>query len=371
MSSKYKLEFTLKQHTPIIHFQSDQPGATLRSTELKPKLDNFIRDDLKDIDRTLYEKYKNLITNEYYFPSDKGSSVYKIHISASKIKEIEYKTYIKKENISDTRQIGSYFGDLKAIQNSSIKITIKSLIPNMNELISEALKHVLIYENFGTRQTKGFGSFSLDIDQEQYEKILKKKHPIFYKRTSNEPLKTINNDYQILKSGRNKPYTKSKLFEYMCNNKIRWEKKMIKTRMQENFPAVYKELKYEHPPVTCNKNDRTYQYQYIRALLGTAEQNEYLKRDDNHSKDKIYIEIISLDNVQRYKSPITYKVFNNTIYVLPNPSKTIEGKRFDFRIKGQRQNLNDTPVTVPLDFNLVDFLDSTLTKDFGYQRIEA
>lgn len=26
----------LKQHTPIIHFQWDQKGATLRATELKP-----------------------------------------------------------------------------------------------------------------------------------------------------------------------------------------------------------------------------------------------------------------------------------------------------------------------------------------------
>ena len=38
----YRLEFTLKQHTPLIHFQQDQEGATLRATEVKPKLDRFI-----------------------------------------------------------------------------------------------------------------------------------------------------------------------------------------------------------------------------------------------------------------------------------------------------------------------------------------
>ena len=38
----YKLAFTLKQHTPLIHFQHDQEGATLRATEVKPKLDRFI-----------------------------------------------------------------------------------------------------------------------------------------------------------------------------------------------------------------------------------------------------------------------------------------------------------------------------------------
>jgi len=40
--SKFKVEFTLKQHTPMIHFQADQSGATLRATELKPKLDRFL-----------------------------------------------------------------------------------------------------------------------------------------------------------------------------------------------------------------------------------------------------------------------------------------------------------------------------------------
>ena len=29
----YKPEFTLKQHTPIIHFQHDQEGATIREYE--------------------------------------------------------------------------------------------------------------------------------------------------------------------------------------------------------------------------------------------------------------------------------------------------------------------------------------------------
>jgi len=45
--SKYKLCFKLKQHTPIIHFQADQKGATLRASELKPKLDRFLIDKLK------------------------------------------------------------------------------------------------------------------------------------------------------------------------------------------------------------------------------------------------------------------------------------------------------------------------------------
>ena len=45
--SNFKLTFKLKQHTPLIHFQHDQTGATLRATELKPKLDRFLVEKFK------------------------------------------------------------------------------------------------------------------------------------------------------------------------------------------------------------------------------------------------------------------------------------------------------------------------------------
>lgn len=38
----HTLKVTLKQHTPLIHFQHDQDGATLRASEVKPKLDRYI-----------------------------------------------------------------------------------------------------------------------------------------------------------------------------------------------------------------------------------------------------------------------------------------------------------------------------------------
>lgn len=67
--SKFKVEFTLKQHTPIIHFQSDQSGATLRATELKPKFDRFLISQFKkeNID------FKNFLINQ-----DKYALNYKI-----------------------------------------------------------------------------------------------------------------------------------------------------------------------------------------------------------------------------------------------------------------------------------------------------
>ena len=37
-----KLELKLRAQTPLIHFQHAQVGATLRASEVKPKLDKFI-----------------------------------------------------------------------------------------------------------------------------------------------------------------------------------------------------------------------------------------------------------------------------------------------------------------------------------------
>ena len=42
MNYSFQKIYTLIAQTPIIHFQHDQAGATLRATEVKPKLDKYL-----------------------------------------------------------------------------------------------------------------------------------------------------------------------------------------------------------------------------------------------------------------------------------------------------------------------------------------
>ncbi len=42
MKLKNRIDLTLKQITPMLHFQSQQAGACLRASEVKPKLDRFV-----------------------------------------------------------------------------------------------------------------------------------------------------------------------------------------------------------------------------------------------------------------------------------------------------------------------------------------
>ena len=43
---KFKLELRLEAQMPMVHFQSQMAGATIRASEVKPKLDRFILEKL-------------------------------------------------------------------------------------------------------------------------------------------------------------------------------------------------------------------------------------------------------------------------------------------------------------------------------------
>jgi len=365
VSSKYKLEFTLKQHTPIIHFQADQPGATLRATELKPKLDRFLKKHV----------FNEKIPKKFLIDEKKDALNYKIKIFGSSYKTYTYKTYVNPKKAAKYDREGAYFGNLKAIEfNQNIKIEFFSSNTEIIEIIKEYFVDFIGITNFGARQNKGFGSFSVikmnDTDITFNENRLLKYYKKIYKINDSKPLKKILKDYQLLKSGRNKPYRKSLLFEYMCKDNIKWEKRMIKEYMKKDLPYIFKNLKYEKEPVKC-KNEINFKYQYIRGLLGITEQIEFLKKNAKNFKDKIRIQVKSQDsNIERFKSPITYKVVNNSIYVLATNTIPVKGKKFTFNVRGKDKILYQ-PIQVPEYFDIFKFLDYALIQNLSYETIKA
>jgi len=357
----YTVSFTLKQHTPLIHFQAEQMGATIRATELKPKLDRFLLEKIPNLPhRNSANGHNNLD--------------YKVKIRALDIpKKFLYKTYIpKKDRSNKSLKEGAYFGDNYAILNKQVEIKFFSFKPDILNAIREYFVDFILTNNFGNRQNKGFGSFSVtQIDNKptnySVDDILLQYYPKIYKANSQQPLKKILNDYQLLKSGKNNPYEKSYLFQYMCNHQIRWEKRMIKEYMEEDFNDIFKELKYEHKPIECERENSNFTYQYIRGLLGVAEYIEFLKTAPKDKKDKIHIDITAQNrDIERFKSPITFKVVDNTIYVLATNDIPIRGERFEFKIKGQKNRLNEY-IEIPREFDIFDFLDFGLNQKLNYQ----
>jgi len=382
----------------MIHFQSCQKGATLRATELKPKTDKFIISELKTIDEDLFTKYKDVINeNNFSLEGNPVPAKYQIRISADDNngrKLVKFATYIKESEKERLKLKGicpvspaPYFGDSLAVQHNKVELSLFGFNSKLTELIEKAMQYVLVYNNFGTRQGKGFGSFLPEnMTEDVFEKILKKKYPKFWvAKDVQNPFAKINRTYQLLKSGINHPkrnqYEKSKLFEYMCGKNIRWEKREIKEKLIADHNDLFEILKYEtekHRIDDCDpKAGAKFKYRYIRAMLGLAEHNEYAVKVNDKNIDKIQIRIEDSDNknsedqIKRYKSPIVFKVFNNNIYLLPNPVNSIMyGRKFTFNIRlkykdNTKKDIGELfEIETPDKFDLTDFLSEKLNGEW-------
>jgi len=341
--SKFKVEFQLKQHTPIIHFQADQNGATLRATELKPKFDKFLLERAKEIP---FKENAN----------GSRSLDYKVAIEQDYTSAIE----IKERDPLFFGNMGD--GEMKKFkqQLKNFKITFFSFDFKVLEAIKEHFEAFLANTNFGTRQNKGFGSFTTsDTTKDKAEKLLLKYSSKLFSlgacKDYKDGFKKIDSFYKRLKAGTNRPYKKSLLFQYMCNTYgIGWEKRFIK----KSFPEV---VHGNHNPITCKDNDK--ELRYIRAVLGLAEHNEYRPKSG-----KKQVKIKSVDDIDRFQSPITFKIINNFIYVIFNESyKNILNKEFEFILNGKPPKSLKTPE----QFDLYDFLKYATKQEKNFSEILA
>jgi len=350
----YKKEFILKQHSPHIHFQIEDntKGVTLRATEFKPRFDRFL---LSKESQLLSEKLSR----------DNLSLPYRLVIRAEDKGKIDYpKPYLKKETKKGYQ--APYFGELKSIEYKSIKIVFYSFNKRVLEAIDNYLNDFLILNNFGNRQSKGFGSYTLeDTTQKEFEDTLKKYISVVYKfnssfRDSKDALKKIDYFYKLLKSGinhNNRNYKKSLLFQYMCNNKdgYGWEKRFLKREFKIKYGS--------HKAIDCQKPK---EYRYIRALLGLAP--IYTFKDI-----KIKIEHIAQndDKIERFRSPITFKIFDKYIYLLIDDSyKEILDKEFKFKIVNDKKDKKEVELYTPNSFNLEDFLDFVKNRESSIKLVK-
>lgn len=449
--SMYKLDFKLKQHTPLIHFQHPQEFATLRSTEVKPKLDKFILKKLgynssrngKEIAKekgwligkgehpALDYKLK-IFTNETpteYLIVSYLNERKKIELKRSGINTISPSPYFAQEELTKTiidrennvHQDAWDSIDKKGIIHEEIQLIVFCYHQGLLVKISELIHEFFVCENFGTRQSKGFGSFEVVFPQSivNYEEHLKNNFMFVYRKTLREGgleniFEVVQHDYKLLKSGRNKdnghrPYAKSKLFLYglQMTPPIRWEKRFLKQNLHDVF-FLNKNEKYllktenRHSSNYGAGNDQQswvdpidekYNYKYLRAVLGLSEQYEFLVEDyilNNYLKrnQKFKVKITTKKKIDRFKSPLMIKIINNKIYIVGNeiPDEIIEemkGIQFGFTValpcevfkddseeEDSAKKLKDT-LAFPDNFSLSKFMkfamkDCTNGASLGY-----
>jgi hypothetical protein len=321
------LTIKLKQHTPIIHFQHYQGGATLRASELKPKLDKFL---IAKFEKTSINYNKWLIGK-----SDSHSLNYKLKILCENNNLLHYieepkrnadnsfkqKTSKEGEVSTETYSYPLFFGNMGKdyYENSSIKkflftsnvitLNISSFNSDLLEKIKKYFAEFIAQENFGSRQDKGFGSFYIHKDDVNFQTIdetlfdykfeinsdktdlwdkyqsifeqldlfyralrpgLNLKKPIYVNRNGK---RVIKKDVNGLDEYETTFYFKSLLFLYFKNQNIQWEKKMIKEKF---FPkdGKYKDDKIMYYGLETQKS------KYPKsAALSFSNNNKKLVKD--------------------------------------------------------------------------------------------
>ncbi len=423
----FKLTFTLKQHTPIIHFQHDQHGATLRASEVKPKLDKFL---IKKIGLTEMvpdgnkqkevpkEQYKNWFINQgkqhlaldykiqihantnlsYYLP-------YPTQLNSQRYsnKEINFKNYLLNFIDFDFDYLlpTPYFGNADKIKfynetenvnveeskpkeiifalisNSEINVEINSFNLEFLDKIKLYISEFFLTHNFGARQNKGFGSYTIKSINGNPEVIsIVNLKSIFLKKSNNAfsnqnaIFKFILEEYNLLKSGQNRPYQKSEIFKYYIKNDIRWEKRFIKQKLNTNHVLLKQQNHTDYKPIDFDdsthnfynsfSDNQTNDYKYIRALLGLAENFEFATYNRGRLKVKIKHLLTTLHNekIERFASPIFFKIIDNKVYLAINNSyRSIEGSTFEF-LDGTN-SLGTLEVPIGFDLNL--FIESHIS----------
>jgi len=361
----YKLTVKLKQHTPLIHFQHEQHGATLRATELKPKLDRFLIKKLGITNGNIPKKYE-----DWFISTDKMALDYKVRIIADKDR---------------TEQVRVLNDNRTAIWLKNIELNVSTFNSELYNFLTQQLETFFVLSGFGTRQSKGYGFFTLantsNIEKNlklEYSTIFKKKLTFAQTNNWNSINAVLEEEYKLLKSGINfKVYKKAKIWEYACSKNLIWEKNCIKKRVNELRPEIFKNFKYDTNKADhlrsekCKKTGGT--YKYIRALLGLAEHFEY----QSFTKNKRYV--VKIDSIgtnenkiDRFKSPLTFKYFNNNLYILP---EHIKEKIFDraFKFSLFEKYGEDNPIQLEEEllkiktptadqFDLVEFLKKSFEK---------
>ena len=309
-----KLELDLKCHAPIIHFQpsTNAKGATLRASEVKPKFDKYI----------WTKEPEELATYE---------------LLPYKMKFIEKKKEVIDEKVADEYvDIPLYYAkDQKRMVITNPRIVITCFDPILQKLIVKHIKNFFIVTNFGAAQGKGYGSFTIDsekndqVEQENIEKILMEEFGLktLYKIDCNKLVgklakfeaikkifRIIENFYKIIKGGINhKEYIKGFLFIHMNEKGIKNEKAALKTEIIDHPYASNQNKVKQEPKINSHKEC------YVRALLGLS--SSFAFKDQRRQKGgavDVNIKISHADEtIERFPSPLTFKVINKIIYIIP------------------------------------------------------
>lgn len=366
----WQKEYKLVQHTPLIHFQHSEPHACLRATEVKPKLDRFLIEQLEKDNRFGDGRWKKWFVGD----GSQQSFDYMMRITPNS-EQVERMQSIERAiaraehrspNASFHEIHKNYFGNMASGNNiqdtiretfkeslfykDGLTLTIRCFIPELLTFIDEHIRGFFMMHNFGTRQRKGFGSFTVDINTEPNAPkgfdLVRKYCPNAYycKLDDNVSADALLDAVWVLsaflKSGFNRGegnYVRGFVFRYFQREKnpLANDKAFVKQKVLLN---VYNEAtrgEHLHP---YGNNVR---YRYVRGLLGTNENSRFCRNPRGGTREdrtvhNIYIH--SAEGVERFPSPLLFKPIGKFVFILPQKMPDeIFGSEFYILEKNQEE----------------------------------
>lgn len=333
----FRRVYTLIAQTPMIHFQPNQAGAALRPSEVKPKLDRYLR-------RVCGKE----IPKEWLVSDRQPALNYQMRIVASGP---------DKSNGLSIDQCKAYFGNMgkdtipKGLVFRDCTLEINCFVPELLDLIDQQIGSFFILHNFGTRQSKGFGGFLVEnCSSALYvrEAVARLCPHYFYTTVRGMPnvgdmLDYALAIYTVLKNGTNQTrwrdgqyayprrYIKGYALRRFLPNSVGSDKAFIKSRV---LPSSVRRSKDDLGPYAS--------YTFIRAMLGMADHYEF--RDDMRNggfndRGKLRPKIVNVvhfegtqvldgklqipfqsirDNlgIKRFRSPVLIKICGNRIFFI-------------------------------------------------------
>ena len=345
----WQKEYKLVQHTPLIHFQHSEPHACLRATEVKPKLDRFLIEQLEKDDRFGDGRWKKWFVGDGSQQSfdymmritPNSEQVERTHSIERAIARAEHRP--PNANLHEIHK--NYFGNMASGNNiqdtiretfkeslfykDGLTLTIRCFIPELLTLIDEHIRGFFMMHNFGTRQRKGFGSFTVDISTEPnapkgFDLVGKYCPNAYYCKLDGN----VNADALLdavwvisafLRSGFNRGegnYVRGFVFRYFQREKnpLANDKAFVKQKVLRNVYDEATRGEHLHP---YGNNVR---YRYVRGLLGTNENSRFCRAPRGETREdrtvhNIYIH--SAEGVERFPSPLLFKPIGKSVFILP------------------------------------------------------
>ena len=366
------LRIKLKQHTPLIHFQHNQEGATLRASEVKPKLDYYL---LTKLGAGNYETGIRKARERNWLIGDHAALNYKMSIDATDVEIWDMNKQYAGDRKPRTISMPLFFGNMgnnKGSNDTFKKMSFSTSPINMDlvfnqereGLVNEIKKHInsfFMLNNFGTRQSKGFGCFLLDPSDECYHLDLPKKYATF----SVKPIEfgtfdcykilfeNIELFYKSIRSGINQKgvYLKSLMYFYALDIESYWDKRKIRHQFG-HFTPYKTEDKGE---IYEKKNDGSKgidEARLYRDMLGLSSSQQWMTYQDTITKEH------KIGTIERFKSPILFKpIYDGKKFIIYIITQKIPAEYLDteFIISSSVRNKSFTMKT-PSEFDLEDFM---------------